>query len=78
MAETIYLVATLARQIQGEVVLLRSEKAFRDPQKAQEHLKIMKSQYVTAENTMKPVLLSSGLGDVQCICEAGIFEVELE
>lgn len=76
--EKLYAVITVARQVEGEYVFIKTEKAFKSAQKADQHLKGLRSQFVTEDGKWKPQVLSTGQGDVTCQCEVGVFEIEVE
>jgi hypothetical protein len=62
----------VARQVQGEYVLVRTEKAFKEAVLAEALANKLKNNYVKAVN------LSTPHGNVECMCECGVFEIELE
>lgn len=74
----VYAVITVARQIDGEYVFIKTEKAFVSAQKADAMLKSLKNQYVTDDGKWKPQVVSTGQGDATCQCEAGVFEIEID
>lgn len=74
----VYAVITVARQVDGEYVFIKTEKAFASAQKADAMLKTLKTQYVTPEGKWKPQLVSTGQGDATCQCEAGVFEIDVD
>lgn len=74
----IYAVISVCRQVDGEYVFIKTDKAFESAQKADAALKVLKSQFVTEDGKWKPQVVSTGQGDATCQCEAGIFELELE
>jgi len=74
----VYAVVTVARQVDGEYVFIKTEKAFASAQKADAMLKAVKAQYVTPEGKWKPQVVSTGQGDATCQCEAGVFEIEVD
>jgi len=74
----LYVVITVARQIDGEYVFIKTEKAYRSAKKADSHLKSLKQQYVDQEGKWKPQLISTPQGDATCQCEVGVFEIELD
>jgi glyoxylate utilization-related uncharacterized protein len=78
MAETVFAVITVARQIEGEYVFIKTEKAFRQASKADELLKKLKAQYATSDGKIVPQLISTPNGDAECFCEVGAFELEIE
>jgi hypothetical protein len=67
----LYIVANVARQINGEFVFVRIEKAFKDLLKAESYVKSM-------ENPYKDVVQNSTGFSVECMCSRGIFDVEVE
>lgn len=78
MAETVFAVITVARQIDGEYVFIKTERAFRKASKADKLLKELKKMYATPEGTVKAVKVTTPTGEAECICEVGAFELELE
>lgn len=73
----VYAVITVARQVEGEYVFIKTEKAFKSAQEADGLLKTLKSQYVTDDGKWKPQMISTVQGDAMCQCEVGVFELEL-
>ena len=76
--QKIYAVITVARQVEGEYVFIKTEKAFKSAQKADSLLKSLKSQYVTPDGKWRPQVVSTSQGDATCQCEAGVFEIEVD
>lgn len=76
--EKIYAVITVARQVEGEYVFIKTDKAFKSAQKADAFLRTLKNQFVTEDGKWKPQVLSTGQGDVTCQCEVGVFELEVD
>lgn len=76
--EKIYAVITVARQVEGEYVFIKTERAFKSAQKADALLKVLRNQFVTEDGKWKPQMLSTGQGDVTCQCEVGVFELEVD
>lgn len=76
--EKLYAVITVARQVEGEYVFIKTEKAFKSAQKADALLKSLKNQYVTEDGKWKPQTVSTGQGDAICQCEVGVFEIEVD
>jgi glyoxylate utilization-related uncharacterized protein len=74
----LYAVITVARQVEGEYVFIKTEKAFSSAQKADALLKSLKTQYVAEDGKWKPQVISTGQGDATCQCEVGVFEIELD
>ena len=59
-------VLSIARMEMGEYIFVTSEKAFSDRQKAEEYLK---SKAINWKETVQ---------GVECICERGLHEIEME
>jgi hypothetical protein len=76
--EKIFAVITVARQVEGEYVFIKTERAFKSAQKADALLKALKSQYVTPEGKWKPQQVSTPQGDAVCMCEVGVFEIDVD
>ena len=74
----LYAVITVARQIDGEYVFIKTEKAYKSAKKADDHLKSLKQQYVDKDGKWKPQLISTAQGEATCQCEVGIFEIEID
>ena len=65
-----FVIIKVARQINGELVFVKVEKAFNEQSKAE--------QYLTGKNTtLENIETRSGLL-IECSCERGIFDVEIE
>lgn len=75
--EKFYAVITVGRQVDGEYVFIKTEKAFKSAQKADSFLKSLKSQLVTEEGKWKPQVISTSNGDATCQLEVGVFEIEV-
>jgi hypothetical protein len=78
MKENVFVILTVARQIEGEYCFVRTEKAFRKAKKADVLLKKLKNEYTSSDGKAKPVQISTPQGAAVCICEVGAFEVEVE
>lgn len=76
--DKIFAAITVARQVEGEYVFIKTEKAFRSAKKADDMIKMLKAQYVTPEGRWKPQQVSTPQGEVVCMCEAGVFEIEVD
>lgn len=74
----IYAVITVARQIDGEYIFIKTEKGFKSAKKADGLIRSLKKQYVDEEGKWKPQTVATPQGEAQCQCEVGIFEVEVE
>jgi hypothetical protein len=66
----IFLVVSVARQIDGEYVVVKAEKAFKESTKASEFANGLAKRYAETINTPS--------GPLQCVCERGVQEVDLE
>ena len=73
-----FVVITVARQIMGEYIAIRTEKGFKDEEKAKAYLAEMKKKVVTPDGEPKVVKVSTPQGDLECMCEVGVFHVETE
>ena len=76
--EKIYAVITVGRQVDGEYVFIKTEKAFKSAQKADDLLKSLKSQFVTDDGKWRPQTISTSQGEATCQCEVGVFEIEVD
>ena len=76
--EKIYAVITVARQVEGEYVFIKTERAFKSAKRADALLKSLKNQYATEDGKWKPQIISTAQGDATCQCEVGVFEMELD
>jgi hypothetical protein len=66
----IFAIISAARQVDGEYVIIKAEKAFLKASKAEEFFKNLAKNY--AETIQTPT------ANIQCICERGIFEIDVE
>lgn len=78
MAEKLFAVITVARQVEGEYVFIKTEKAFRQAGKADALLKKLKAEYVAENGAINIVEIATPQGDAKCFCEVGAFEIDLE
>lgn len=76
--EKVYAVITVARQVEGEYVFIRTEKAFKSAAKADGLLKVLKNQYTTPDGKWRPQQVSTPQGEAVCMCEVGVFEIEVD
>lgn len=67
----IFTIVNVARQINGEFVFVKIEKAFKDSKKAEEYLN-------SIENPRREIIQNSTGFSVECMCSYGIFDVEIE
>jgi copper oxidase (laccase) domain-containing protein len=75
--EKVFAVITVARQVHGEYVFVRTEKCFRQAQNADALLAQKKSEFVTADGKPRLVHLTTPHGQADCMCEVGVFELEI-
>lgn len=73
----VYAVITVARQVEGEYVFIKTEKAFQSSEKAEGFLQGLKAKY-TSGDRWTPQLIKTPNGEAICQCEAGVFEIEIE
>lgn len=69
---------TIARQVDGEYVFVRSEKAFRSAGKADKLIQKLKDEFTDKDGKSKPIKLITEQGEAVCVCEVGAFEVEVQ
>lgn len=65
----VFAVISIARQVQGEYVVCKVEKAFTSATKAGEYASSLARQY--AETIQTPS------GPMPCVCERGVFEIDV-
>ena len=73
----VYCVITVAHQIQGEMVFIKTEKAFKQAGKADELVKKLNADFRVGDK-YKPMNFSTEYGDVECFCTAGGFDLDVE
>ena len=71
-----FIVLTIARQVDGEYVFVKTEKLFHEAKNADALMKKLKGEYVAPDGRAKSVELSTPQGAAVCQCEVGAFEVE--
>jgi hypothetical protein len=74
----VFAVITVARQIEGEYVFIKTEKAFATAAKADAYMRELKTQYTTPEGKSNPVSVTTQFGQAICMCEVGAFEMTIE
>ncbi len=65
-----WIIATIARQVEGEYVFVKIEKGYTSAGKAESDVNAKAK--ITTEGIMTPQ------GAVNCVCERGVFEVEID
>jgi hypothetical protein len=66
----VYCVISIARQVDGEYCLVRTEKAFTKQESADAFSKGLSKKYAEVIQTPN--------GSVNCVCERGVFEIDVE
>lgn len=66
----IFAIVSLARQVDGEFCLVKTEKAFMQATKAEEFLKTLSKNFTET--------IQTPFGAIPCVCERGIFEIDVE
>ena len=61
---------SVARQVDGEYVVVKAEKAFLQASKADEYSKGLAKRYTES--------IATPSGPMVCICERGVFELDVE
>jgi hypothetical protein len=67
----VYIVVNVARQINGEFIFVKVEKAFKESKKAEEYAN-------KSENPYKDLVQNSSGFSVECMCSRGVFDIEIE
>lgn len=65
-----FCVLSVARQVDGEMVVIKAEKAFSKASLADEYAKKMARNYTE--------VIQTATGPMNCVCERGVFEMEIE
>jgi len=73
-----FLILCLARQVSGEYVFVLTEDAYRTKEKAEEQLKVVSKKYKQDDGKPRLLNIATAQGQAQCICELGIFEVDIK
>jgi photosystem II stability/assembly factor-like uncharacterized protein len=76
MAEKVFVVLTVARQVDGEYVFVKTEGAFHKAKNADALIKKLRGEYVSTEGKFRPVEVSTPQGAAVCQCEVGAHEME--
>jgi hypothetical protein len=66
----VFAVISVARQVEGEYVVVKVEKAFLQASKADEYAKSLVRAYTES--------IPTASGPIQCVCERGVFEMDVE
>lgn len=73
----VFAVISIGRQILGDLVVIRTEKAFKQASKADSYVNKLRQEQ-TVDGKAKPIKISTPQGEVNCVCEVGAFEIEIE
>ena len=65
----VFAIISIARQVDGEYVICKVEKAFTSANKADEEAKKLARNYAET--------ISTPSGSIQCVCERGVFEIDV-
>ena len=66
----VFAIISVARQVDGEYVVVKAEKAFKKASKADEVAKSLAKKYTESIPTPS--------GPIACVCERGVFEMEVD
>jgi len=66
----VFAIISIARQVDGEYVVVKAEKAFKQASKADEYAKSLAKRYTESIPTPS--------GPMACICERGVFELDVD
>lgn len=66
----IFAIVSVARQVDGEYVVVKAEKAFKQASKADAYAAGLAKRYTESIPTPS--------GPIACLCERGIFEMDLD
>ena len=66
----VFIIATLAREIDGEYCFLKIDKGFTSANAAESFYNSTKLQFTE--------LIPTQNGDINCLCQRGIFEVDIQ
>lgn len=65
----VYIVQNVARQVEGDLMMVQVEKGFQDRKEAENHLATLPRQ--------KTEMLKTEMGEIECFCVRGIYEIEV-
>jgi hypothetical protein len=66
----VFAIISVARQVEGEYVVVKIEKAFTQASKADEYAKTLARNYAETIQTAG--------GPVACVCERAVFDMDVE
>lgn len=73
----LYVINSIARQIDGEYIFIKTEKVFTKSDKAEVFMNSMKNSLLD-NGKSKSVTLTVDNQQIECLIEIGLFEAELE
>lgn len=76
--EKVFLVMSVSRQINGDAVFLKPEKAFKSAAKADSFYESLKDSLSEGDGQFKPVKVQTSNGSINCMIELGKFIIEVE
>ena len=76
--EKIFVVITTARQRDGEMLLVKTEKAFKQEFIANNFVKTLRANYAESDGKLKPQKIETPVGIVDFFCEVSVLDTELE
>jgi hypothetical protein len=65
-----FAIISIARQVDGEYCVVKIEKAYKDSSFAESYAKNLSKRYAET--------ISTPNGPIDCVCERGIFEIDIE
>lgn len=66
----IFALVSIARQVDGEYCVVKIEKAYKSAQRADEESKKLARKYAE--------IITTPAGVINCVCERGVFEIDVE
>ena len=67
----VFFVVTIARQVEGEIISVRFDKAFTTASKADQYVKTLAKTFTETINV-------PGQGPVNFVCERGVHDIDVE
>ena len=67
----IFAIITVARQLQGELVFVKPEKAFKQASQADAYVKDLSKAHTES-------IKGPNGNNIECYCERGVFEIDVE
>lgn len=73
----VFVIITVARQIDGDFVLVKAESLHQDRKVADAKFAQLKKDHSKEDGGNKPVKITTPHGNIDCYCEATIFEIDV-